>query len=286
MSLASHAANVAEVTKLHNVILHGTDQNVRLAQHQLVLQYRPYIINTAKGFVRKYSLNPRQYHEKEVVAELMVEAYRRVLDFDPSRNTVLPTYLSFYLKLAVESYVGQMAYDVSLSGSMVAKMNRVKASIYRLSKESLNKIPTTEAIQVATNVKCTTVEFFRKKENLPQEAFSLDAPVGGLEGDSSLTFKDLLVSKDQSAYDILQIRDSFRLLYQVVESVLSEREKKIVLEFYLTSYDKDRATLESIGSKYGLSRERIRQIIVVAVEKMQAHFKVRGLTADDLLLTE
>ena len=111
---------------------------------------------------------------------------------------------------------------------------------------------------------------------------SLNAQVGGAEGEGAAEWQDWLAdddadqAKDYEAQDEL---DSRRELLIEAMSALNERERHILTERKLKD---DPVTLEELSTEYDVSRERIRQIEVRAFEKLQK--KMRDLAAEKGLL--
>jgi RNA polymerase primary sigma factor len=110
-----------------------------------------------------------------------------------------------------------------------------------------------------------TSEKVREIQKISQEPVSLETPVGE-EEDSNLG--DFI--EDAEAPVPLE-RASFRLLQEQLESVLhtlSEREKEVIrLRFGLV--DGQPRTLEDVGKKFGVTRERIRQIESKTLSKLR-----------------
>ena len=101
---------------------------------------------------------------------------------------------------------------------------------------------------------------------------SVDAPFADSE-DSSLL--DVLVNEDIPTTDMGLVNESLKSEIQAALSVLSERERKVIEASY--GIEQPELTLEEIGEKFGLSRERVRQIKEKAIRKLRTSTKNKTL---------
>ena len=100
--------------------------------------------------------------------------------------------------------------------------------------------------------------------NITGRHLSVDAPFSDAE-DSSLL--DVLVNEDIPPTDIFLVDESLRSEIQAALGVLNERERTVIEASY--GIGTPELTLEEIGEKYGLSRERVRQIKEKAIRKLR-----------------
>ena len=104
--------------------------------------------------------------------------------------------------------------------------------------------------------------------NISGRHVSVDAPFSGDE-DSNLL--DVLVNDDNPTTDMSLVEESLKSEIQEALSVLNERERNIIEASY--GINQAELTLEEIGEKYGLSRERVRQIKEKAIRKLRTSTK-------------
>ena len=100
--------------------------------------------------------------------------------------------------------------------------------------------------------------------NISGRHVSVDAPFTSDE-DSSLL--DVLTNDDNPSTDIALVEESLRAEIQDALGVLNERERNVIEASY--GINQTELTLEEIGEKYGLSRERVRQIKEKAIRKLR-----------------
>ena len=97
---------------------------------------------------------------------------------------------------------------------------------------------------------------------------SVDAPF--TEGDES-SLLDVMVNEDAPAADIQLLRESLKTEIQKVLKMLNDRERSIIEAFY--GINQPELTLDEIGEKHGLTRERVRQIKEKAIRRLRDNTK-------------
>ncbi|MBC8159095.1 MAG: RNA polymerase factor sigma-32, partial [Alphaproteobacteria bacterium] len=123
--------------------------------------------------------------------------------------------------------------------------------------------------QIAHDLGVTETEVVSMNRRLSGGDASLNAMVGGSDGDSATQWQDWLEDEDADqavAYAEKDELDARRELLAEAMSVLNDREKDILGQRRLSE---ETITLEDLSAQYGVSRERIRQSEVRAFEKLQ-----------------
>lgn len=103
---------------------------------------------------------------------------------------------------------------------------------------------------------------------------SVDAPMTESDGASML---DFMPSENEPSTDSQLVIESMREEIALALSVLNERERNVVEAFY--GINQPECTMEEIGNKYGLTRERVRQIREKAIRKLKQNTKNKLLKA-------
>ena len=101
---------------------------------------------------------------------------------------------------------------------------------------------------------------------------SVDAPMGDDEGSSLL---DVLVNSNAPMADRTLVDESLKAEISQALLMLSERERNIIKAFY--GIGEPEMTLEEIGMKYGLTRERVRQLKEKALRRLRDNTKKRDI---------
>jgi RNA polymerase primary sigma factor len=197
----------------------------------------------------------------DLISEGNIGLMKAVERFDPSKGGKLSTYGSWWIKQSIKRALANQGKTIRLPVHLVdkiAKIRRVGAGL----SDQLGRDVTDEEIAEEVGMSASKVTQLKQAAIRPA---SLDAPVGE---DDATEFGELI--GDASAADPLEQLSVKNLQEEVGDLVdhLDEREKKIInARFGLDGSDP--ITLEEVGVKFGVTRERIRQLQNSALSKMR-----------------
>ena len=253
------------------------DHGDREAAHRLVTSHLRLAAKIAMGY-RGYGLPTA-----EIVSEANVGLMQAVRRFDPDKGFRLATYAMWWIRASVQEYILRSWSLVKMGTTSAQKklffnLRKAKSKIGALEDGDLRP-EHVEKIATDLNVAGEEVVSMNRRMSGGGDR-SLNAPVGrdaegGSEGASE--WQDWLADDDAdqaAAYAERQELDARRELLTEAMKGLGERESHILAERRLRE---DPATLEDLSRKYGVSRERIRQIEVRAFEKLQK--RMRGIAS-------
>ena len=197
----------------------------------------------------------------DLISEGNIGLVKAVERFDPAKGGKLSTYGSWWIKQSIKRALANQSKTIRLPVHLVDKIAKIRRVGAGLSDE-LGREATDEEIAEEVGMNASKVTKLKQASIRPA---SLDAPVGD---DDSAEFGDLV--GDAMAVDPFeQLRDK-NLQEEVGDLLgqLDDRERRIIdARFGLDGSDP--ITLEEVGVKFGVTRERIRQLQNIALSKMR-----------------
>jgi len=237
------------------------DDGCEAALHELVLAYMRLVISTATRF-RNYGL-PMSDLVQEGAVGLMQAAAR----FEPERLVRFSTYAAWWIRSAMQDYILRN-WSVVRTGTTAAQkalffnLRRLRARI----EDGGGALNDRGRALIAQELSVNLADVEAMEMRLAGADQSLNAPVG-IDGEDQ--WQDFLADQRPTPEESVTLardgRTRSRWLAQALDE-LSAREQTIIKERRLRD---DGRTLEQLGHKLGISKERVRQIEHRALEKLK-----------------
>ena len=184
--------------------------------------------------------------------------------FDETRGFKFISYAVWWIRQSILQAIAEQSRIVRLPLNQVGSVNKINRILNKFEQEHERR-PSIEEIADKVDLPQEKIEDAMKVNN---RHVSVDAPFVDGEDNSLL---DILINDDSPMADRQLVLESLRDEINRALLTLNERERNIIEAFF--GINQPEMTLEEIGDKYGLTRERVRQIKEKAIRRLRHNTK-------------
>ena len=226
----------------------------RKALERLTKANLRFVVSVAKQYQNQGLTLP------DLINEGNVGLIKAAEKFDETRGFKFISYAVWWIRQSILQAIAEQSRIVRLPLNHVGSVNKINKALNKFEQENERR-PSVEEIAASTDIPEDKVDDALKANS---RHVSVDAPFSDDDGGSML---DIMTDTNAPSVDKELLMESLREELRKVLGTLKERERLVIKDYY--GIDTEEKTLEEIGSRYGLTRERVRQIREKAIRKLR-----------------
>lgn len=230
----------------------------RKALERLTKANLRFVVSVAKQYQNQGLTLP------DLINEGNVGLIKAAEKFDETRGFKFISYAVWWIRQSILQAIAEQSRIVRLPLNQVGSVNKINRVLSKFEQEHERR-PSLEEISEKVDLPEEKIDDALKVNS---RHVSVDAPF--VEGEDN-SLLDIMVNDDAPMADKSLVMESLRAEINTVLQCLNERERNVIEAFF--GINQQEMTLDEIGTKYGLTRERVRQIKEKAIRRLRSSTK-------------